>query len=128
MIDDELLRLLERNYSLSGIHGAHVAGRTATMVAASRAGRIAARWWVDEATGLVLWQETYGEDGDVELSFGFTTVTISPAAEMLDHLLPRLADSTATTSLTTSSGSWLRASGWYCGTQGRRSLPGPAAQ
>ena len=102
MVDDELLTLLERNYSLSGIDSAHVAGRRATMVAASRAGRVAARWWVDEATGLVLWQETYDEDGDVELSFGFTTVTISPSAEMLDHLLPRLAGSTATTSLTTS--------------------------
>ena len=117
MIDDDLLRLLERNYSLSGVHGAHVAGRAATMVAASRAGRIAARWWVDEATGLVLWQETYEKDGDVELSFGFTTVTITPAAEMIDHLLPRLTGSTSTISLTTSSGSWLRASGWYCGSE-----------
>ena len=36
---------------------------------------------------------------------------------MIDHLLPRLAGSTATTSLTTSSGSWLRASGWSCGSE-----------
>jgi anti-sigma factor RsiW len=115
LVDDDLLLLLERNYTLSGIGGAHVAGRTATMVAASRAGRVAARWWVDEATGLVLWQEIYDQQGAVELSFGFTTVTITPAAEMIDHLLPRLASTTATTSLTAASSSWLRASGWYCG-------------
>ena len=98
------------------------------MVAASRAGRIAARWWVDDETGLVLWQETYDRNGAVELSFGFTSVRITPAAEMIDHLLPRLAGSTATTSLTTSNGSWLRASGWYCGAERRRALPGPGAQ
>jgi anti-sigma factor RsiW len=117
LVDDDLLRLLERNFTLSGIDGAHVAGRAATMVAASRDGRIAARWWVDEATGLMPWQETYEKDGDVELSFGFTTITITPAAEMIDHLLPRLAGASATTSLTVSSGSWLRASGWYCGSE-----------
>ncbi len=115
LVDDDLLRLLERNYALSGFEEAHVAGRTATMVAASRAGRIAARWWVDDETGLVLWQETYDRHGAIELSFGFTSVRITPAAEMMDHLLPRLAGSTVTTSLTTSNGSWLRASGWYCG-------------
>ena len=117
MVDDDLLRRLERNYALSGFEDAHVAGRPATMVAASRAGRIAARWWVDEETGLVLWQETYDQNGTVELSFGFTAVRITPAAEMIDHLLPRLAGSTATTSLTASNGSWLRATGWYCGSE-----------
>ena len=117
LVDDDLLRLLERNYTLTGFEGAHVAGRTATMVAASQAGRIAARWWVDEETGLVLWHETYDQNGVVELSFGFTAVRVTPAAEMIDHLLPRLAGSTATTALTTSNGSWLRASGWYCGSK-----------
>ena len=63
VVDDELVTLLERNYDLSGIDSAFVAGRRAAVVAASRQGRVAARWWLDDATGLVLWQETYDEQG-----------------------------------------------------------------
>ena len=36
VVDDELLTLLEHNYTLAGIDSAYVAGRAATMVAASR--------------------------------------------------------------------------------------------
>ena len=90
VVDDELVTLLEHNYDLSGIDSAFVAGRRAAVVAASRDGRVAARWWLDDATGLVLWQETYDDKGAVELSFGFTSIEISPSAELLDHLLPRL--------------------------------------
>ena len=63
VVDDELVTLLEHNYDLSGIDSAFVAGRRAAVVAASRQGRVAARWWLDDATGLVLWQETYDEQG-----------------------------------------------------------------
>jgi len=119
VVDDELLTLLEHNYTLAGIDSAYVAGRRATMVAASRQGRLAARWWVDEATGLVLWQETY-RAGTIELSFGFTWIDISPSAEMLDHLMPRLAVASTTTSWTRSHAAGLSASGWSC----RRELAG----
>ena len=58
VVDDELLDLLERNYRLSGTRGANVAGRSSTAVMATRDGSnfVAARWWIDDATGIVLWQ------------------------------------------------------------------------
>jgi hypothetical protein len=114
VVDDELLTLLERNYHLAGIRGSSVAGRTATIVTATRDGKAVARWWIDDASGLVLWQETYDKDGSVDLSFGFTSVAISRANSILEHLPPRLAVPRTNTSLTLSSAAELAASGWSC--------------
>ena len=85
VVDEELLGLLVRNYQLSATHGANVAGRSATLVTAIPDGSYsaAARWWVDDATGIVLWQETYDENGAVDLSYGFTSV--SPAQPPGQH-------------------------------------------
>jgi hypothetical protein len=114
VVDEELLRLLERNYQLRGTSGASVAGRSATLVTATRDGSYpaAARWWVDDATGIVLWQETYDENGSVDLSFGFTSVSVSRRDSILAHLPPRLAVPRTNTSLTISSAAELGASGW----------------
>jgi negative regulator of sigma E activity len=116
VVDDELLSLLERNYRLSGSRGASVAGRSATVVTATRDGssQPAARWWIDEATGMVLWQETYDKAGSVNMSFGFTSVVVDRANSILEHLPPRLAVPRTNTSLTLSSATELTASGWSC--------------
>ena len=114
VVDDELLALLERNYTLTGTQGATVAGRSATVVAAWRWGEPAARWWLDDETGIVLWQELYGRTGAVDLSVGFTSVSVSPTAEIMDHLPPRLVTPTTTTSLSVSSVTGLTAAGWSC--------------
>ena len=116
VVDDALLGLLERNFHLSGIRGASVAGRSATSVAARRGGSysVAARWWIDDATGIVLWQETYDKNGSVDLSFGFTSVSVSRRDTILEHLPPRLAVPTPSTSLTLSAAADLNASGWSC--------------
>ena len=114
VVNDELLTLLERNYRVAGIRGSSVAGRTATVVTATRDGQPAARWWIDDATGLVLWQETYGKNGSVELSFGFSSVAVSRANSILEHLPPRLAVPRTNTSLTLSSAADLAAAGWSC--------------
>jgi hypothetical protein len=116
VVDDELLHLLERNYHLSGSRGARVAGRSATVVTATRDGSpsVAARWWIDDATGIMLWQETYGESGSVDLSFGFTSVSVSQNEGILEHLPPRLAVPRTSTSLSLSSATELKASGWSC--------------
>ena len=116
VVDDELLDLLERNYRLSGTRGASVAGRSATVVTATRDGShsVAARWWIDDATGIVLWQETYDRSGSVDLSFGFTSVSVSRGESILEHLPPRLAVPRTSTSLTLSSAAELNASGWSC--------------
>jgi negative regulator of sigma E activity len=114
VVDEELLGLLERNYQLSATSGASVAGRSATLVTATRDGSYpaAARWWVDDATGIVLWQETYDENGSVDLSYGFTSVSVSRRDSILAHLPPRLAVPRTNTSLTISSAAELGASGW----------------
>jgi negative regulator of sigma E activity/anti-sigma factor RsiW len=116
VVDDELLGLLERNYRLSGTRGTAVAGRSATLVTATRNGSqtVGARWWIDDATGIVLWQETYDKSGSVDLSFGFTSVSVRSKDSILEHLPPRLAVPRPTTSLTLSSASDLNASGWAC--------------
>ncbi len=116
VVDHELLGLLERNFHLSGTRGASVAGRSATLVTASRHGSypVAARWWVDDATGIVLWQETYDKSGSVDLSFGFTSVSVSSRDTILEHLPPRLAVPRPSTSLTLSAAADLNASGWSC--------------
>ena len=116
VVDYELLDLLERNYDLSGTAGANVAGRSASVVVATREGRssAAARWWIDDATGIVLWQETYDRSGSVGLSFGFTSVSISHGESILQHLPPKLTVPRTSTSLTLSSAAELKASGWSC--------------
>jgi Putative zinc-finger len=116
VVDDELLGLLERNYRLSGTRGASVAGRSSTVVSASRDGSypVAARWWIDDATGIVLWQETYNKNGAVDLSFGFTSVSVKRSDSILEHLPPRLAVPRQSTSLTISSAAELNAFGWSC--------------
>jgi anti-sigma factor RsiW len=116
VVDDELLWLLERNFDLSGTRGARVAGRSATLVAASRNGSysVAARWWIDDVTGIVLWQETYDKNGSLDLSFGFTSVSVSRTDTILEHLPPRLAVPRPSTSLTLSAAADLNGSGWSC--------------
>ncbi len=116
VVDDELLGLLARNYTLTGVGGAVVAGRSATEISAWSDGQRWARWWLDDATGITLWQELYdGEQGSFVLSFGFTAVSVTPAAEMLDHLPPRLVAVSPSTSLSVADVGWLSGAGWSCG-------------
>ena len=114
VVDDDLLRLLAANYTLNGVGGATVAGRSATEISAWSLGQRAARWWLDDETGIVLWQELYDRNGAVALSTGFTSVRVSPTAEMMEHLPPRLVPATATTSLSVADVTWLSSSGWAC--------------
>ena len=116
VVNDELLDLLERNYRLSGTRGASVAGRSATVVAATRndSASVAARWWIDDATGIVLWQQTYDRRGSLDLSLGFTSISVSHGDSILEHLPPRLTVPRTSTSLTLSSAAELNASGWSC--------------
>lgn len=118
VVDDELLTLLASHYSLAGVGGATVAGRSATEISAWDEGQRAARWWLDDQTGIVLWQELYDPNtGAVALSFGFTTVSVTPSAEMMPHLSPRLFPETAGTSLSVADVGWLADAGWSCDRQ-----------
>lgn len=118
IVNEELLDLLTRGYSLSGSTGSTVVGRPVTVVEATpiagTSTHVAARWWVDNATGLLLWQETYDANGAVAVASGFTSLRLSTQPVFIPHLPPRLATSTTTASLTLSSVSDLTTQGWYC--------------
>jgi hypothetical protein len=114
VVDGDLLALLESNYALVGARGSVVAGRAATMVAAYRDGAVQARWWLDDKTGVLLWQESYDANGAAELSFGFTSVAVSRKTGIIEHLPPRLAVPVTDAALSLSNAGQLRADGWTC--------------
>lgn len=119
MMDGELFSLLSRNYLFGGATGARVAGRSATMVEAVRnslsGGAVAARWWVDDQTGLMLWRETYDHSGALTLAIGYSSIWIGDTSDsFLDHLAPSLTVPVTTATLTLSRAETLSTSGWFC--------------
>ncbi len=67
---------------------ARVAGRPASIVVASRDGRVAAQLWVDEATGLLLRQERYDPQGRLIRMSGFLDVDVAPGSPAGSTALP----------------------------------------
>ncbi|SEQ97623.1 anti-sigma factor family protein [Microlunatus flavus] len=103
--------LIAHTYALSATSGVEVAGRTASVVEATdRAGHVAKRWWVDAATGVLLWQESYDDDG-LSTAAGFTSVEVVPYAAV-----PAARTSTRflTAGLASASAARLTSSGWDC--------------
>ena len=127
-----LVSLLPSHYDLSGV--ARVGGgrtcrprwsrRASTDAATDSA--VAARWWVDDSTGLLLWQETYDDDGRLQSAVGFRDVTFGEAP-FLSHL-PQAAVPRTTTSLTLAKTTDLAAQGWSPPDDVGRSPAGAAAQ
>lgn len=122
MSDTELMSLLERNFALDGLRGSVVAGRSATLLQASRAGVVSARWWVDDQTGIVLWQESYDDQGALQVSSGFTQVTIGDLGAEARPAIRPLAAPTTQVAMTLSNADPLAAAGWTC----RREVAGLA--
>lgn len=91
----ERLTLLGRAYDLTLTGVAVVAGRPVTVVSASRDGEIAARFFVDDRTGLLLRREMY-EGGVLVRISAFASVQVSGRG-FLAHLPPELAAPVATT-------------------------------
>ncbi len=112
LTDTDLIRLLERNYALSGTRGASVAGRSATLVRAIRNDLVASEWWIDEANGIVLWQRTYDSAGALQLDSGFTSVTLTSRPELIRHTSPQfLAPTTNVASRSPTPTPWPRPAG-----------------
>lgn len=97
LLDEKLLRLLAEHYDLRVVgHGA-CAGRAAALVDVRRPGRqgagaLAARFWLDRATGLVLRRDLLDEAGALVRSSAFVTMTVAaaqrPAAVTAAPLVP----------------------------------------
>jgi sigma-E factor negative regulatory protein RseB len=125
IMDAGAVALLARHYSLAVAGAARVAGRTTEVVEARRPGvpeppgAVAARFWLDRGTGLVLRRELYDSRGRVVRASAFVDVTVTDAdqaavagngagrawAETLDDAAVRR----------------MRARGWDC----PAALPGP---
>jgi anti-sigma factor RsiW len=102
--------LIADAYALSSESGVLVAGRPATVVAArDEHGMVAKRWWVDDASGVLLWQESYDDEG-LSTAAGFTDVEVVPFATVgLSRTASRLASS-----VVTAAAAQLSSSGWSC--------------
>jgi hypothetical protein len=109
--DGSPVDLIAASYALSAEPGVHVAGRRATVIEArDQHGTVAKRWWVDDATGVLLWQESYDDDEDLSTAAGFTDVTVVPYATVgLPHVLSRVS-----TPVVSSDAAALTRTGWAC--------------
>jgi len=113
--------LIAQHYSLASLGRAgKVAGREVDLVEARRpgaaAGSLAARFWLDQATGLVLRREVYDRAGRATRASAFVDIVVrrAPAA-------PPEPAVNAAGALGPGQLAGLRARGWTC----PRTLPGP---
>ena len=102
--------LIASAYALTTSSDVEVAGRRATVVEArDEHDDVAKRWWMDDATGVLLWQESYDDD-QLSTAAGFTDVRVVPyAAGSLPPAVSRLA-----TSVASAHAAELSSSGWSC--------------
>ncbi len=83
----DALALLSTRYAVVPDGSATVAGRVTDRIAAySASGEVAARFWIDRATGLPLASERYDSLGHPEFRHRFTSVAVDHAAVMPNHL------------------------------------------
>ena len=114
-LEDSTLALLSARYRLQGEAGARVAGRDATVVEAVGDDGLAARWWVDDASGILLGQQSFDEQGRTRLQVGFTSLVVSPASSVMTPLPASSSVPTATSALLTlTSAPALDQQGWVC--------------
>jgi hypothetical protein len=127
---------LSSAYEVSAVDGGTLLGRPVTMVQARRhqasaSDAPAARWWIDDRTGLVLRQQNYDHAGRLVLSAGFTELNIGTAragtgtgtdsgkgtgaAGAMTPAADRpLTAPLTTAAFTTSSAGRLSSQGWFC--------------
>ena len=82
-LDARLVSLLAASYDLAVAGSGRCAGRTSTVVEARRGdGQVAGRFWVDEASGLLLRREVYGDDGRRRRSSALVDLEVRAAADV----------------------------------------------
>ncbi|MDX6197561.1 MAG: sigma-E factor negative regulatory protein RseB [Actinomycetota bacterium] len=81
-LDPRLVRLLAAHYALSLAGRATCASRPVQVVEARHLGDgvVAGRFWIDEASSLLLRRETYDRSGRLVRSSAFTSITVGAAA------------------------------------------------
>lgn len=118
-VDGGPLDLLKATYELVHKCCSETIGRTAVLVEALRADRtLAARFWIDKATGLLLQRQLFGTDGRTLVrATVFTELTIDKS-DFLGHLPPMAPGEPESVGLDRVDD--LRLQGWTCSTE----LPG----
>lgn len=112
-VDGAPLALLRANYHLVYQGVAPTIGRTAVLIEALRPDRtVAARFWIDQATGLLLQRQLFGTDGRTTVRATRFTELVVDGSEFLSHLPPLLPD--AVRPVGPGEVEALRAQGWTC--------------
>lgn len=107
---DMLDQLLD-NYDVRVTETTWLLGRPSKVVEARRSGQLAARFWVDEASGLLLRRDLY-DGGELEMSSRFTSVNVTHEA-FLSHLPPEAFPPSAE-ALSVLGAAALHDEGWTC--------------
>lgn len=108
------LALFARHHQVRTGPGPEIAGHPTVVVEALADGRPRARWWLDTDSGVVVWQQTLGADGNIVVSAGFRGLVVG-AVGAPRHLPPMLTPAREMTALTMSAGPALRRQGWQWG-------------
>ncbi len=104
-LDPRLLVLLAANYTLSVTGPGRCAGRAASTVTATRAdGSVAGRFWIDQASGLLLRREVLDGQGGRLRDSAFVSVAVGRSGSSTPTAAPALPSSSTLTEL--------RARGW----------------
>jgi sigma-E factor negative regulatory protein RseB len=112
------LGLVARNYEVFREQPSSVAGRRADVVVAYRGtGSVAARFWLDAATGLLLRREVYDSRGTTVRASSFVDISVGDVA--YEGHLPPMLPGRKTQEVTAARLAQLRAAGWEC----REKLP-----
>jgi sigma-E factor negative regulatory protein RseB len=112
-VDGAPLELLRANHDLVHQGLGVMIGRSAVLIEALRPDRtLAARFWIDQATGLLLQRQLFSSDGRTLVrATEFTALEIAES-EFLSHLPPMLPDEVQQVGLGRMDD--LRAEGWTC--------------
>jgi negative regulator of sigma E activity len=112
-IDGGPLALLQATYELVDKCCTDVIGRTAVLVEALRDDKtLAARFWIDKATGLLLQRQLFSADGKTMVRATVFTELEIESSEFLGHLPPMLPNGVE--SLGMGKVENLRSQGWVC--------------
>ena len=113
--DESDVDLLATHYLLQGWSDAEAAGRPATVVQAARAdGSPAARWWLDDASGIVLARQTFDADAMPLSDVEFARIRVDSPTAALEPLPTGSPASEASAALTLSNAPMLSSRGWAC--------------
>ncbi|WP_020385676.1 sigma-E factor regulatory protein RseB domain-containing protein [Kribbella catacumbae] len=112
-VDGGPLALLKATYELVYKCCTDTIGRTAVLIEALRADQtLAARFWIDQATGLLLQRQLFSDDGKTMVrATVFTDLEIEDS-EFLGHLPPMAPGSVESVGMGNVDG--LRSQGWTC--------------